>query len=118
MIRLSFIENNIIASAESEIRILDLTGTLLTSYFVDKNNGFINDVSVDGEHLFITTTNKQLILFDVLQQKKIGNFFNDFMMIPKDKLPDEKQLTAVTTGNDGLFVAVGGMSGTIYVLRS
>ena len=39
-------------------------------------------------------------------------------MIPKDKLPDEKQLTSITTGNDGLFVAVGGLNGTIYILRS
>lgn len=95
-----------------------MSGSLLTSHFVDKNNGFISDTSVDGEHLFLTTSNKQLALFDILQQKKIGNFFNDYTMNPKDKLPDEKQLTAVTSGNDGLFIAVGGLNGTIYILRS
>ena len=91
---------------------------MLSSYFIDKNNGFITDTAIDGEHLFISTTGKQLALFDILQQKKIGNFFNDHTMVPKDKLPDEKQLTAVAIGNDGLFVAVGGLSGTIYILRS
>lgn len=77
------------------MRIVDLTGSLLSSYLVDKNNGMITDIVVDGEHLFITTTNKQLILFDILQQKKIGNFFNDFTQFPKDRLTEEKQLTCV-----------------------
>lgn len=85
---------------------------------MDKNNGTITDISVDGEHLFIITTNKQLVLFDILQQKKIGNYFNDFTMIAKDRLPEEKQLTCITSGNDGLFVAVGGASGSLYIIRS
>jgi len=54
----------------------------------------------------------------VLQRKKIGNYFNDFTLSTKDKLPDEKQLTCVMSGNDGLFVAVGGGSGSLYILRS
>lgn len=95
-----------------------MSGVLLASYFVDKNNGIITNVSVDGEHLFIITSNKQLVLFDVLQRKKIGNYFNDFTLSTKDKLPDEKQLTCVMSGNDGLFVAVGGGSGSLYILRS
>lgn len=78
----------------------------------------ITDFTVDGEHLFITTTNKQMILFDILQQKKIGNYFNDFTQIAKDRLPEQKQLTCAAVGNDGLFVAVCGGSGTIYVIRS
>lgn len=106
------------AASETEIRIVDLSGGLLSSYFVDKNNGTITDIYVDGEHLFIITSNKQLVLFDVLQQKKIGNYFNDFTQFAKDKLPEEKSLTCVTTGNDGLFVAVGGSSGSLYIIRS
>lgn len=97
---------------------MDLSGTLLTSYFVDKNNGTITNISVDSEHLFIITTNKQLVLFDVLQQKKLGNYFNDFTISAKDKLPDEKMLTCVASGNDGLFVAVGAASGSLYILRA
>lgn len=77
------------------MRILDINGSLLSHYFVDKNNGMITDIAVDGEHLFLTTTNKQVVLFDILQQKKIGNYFNDFTHFPKDRLPDEKQLTCV-----------------------
>jgi hypothetical protein len=57
-------------------------------------------------------------LYDILQQKKIGNYFNDFTFSAKDKLPDEKGLTFITPGNDGLFLALGGISGTIYILRS
>lgn len=91
---------------------------MLTSYFIDKNNGVITNISIDGEHLFIITSNKQIILFDILQQKKIGNYFNDFNLSNKDKLPDEKGLTCIVTGNDGLFVAVGGTSGSLYILRS
>ena len=78
----------------------------------------ITNISVDGEHLYVITTNKQLVLYDVLQQKKLGNYFNDFTLSNKDKLPDEKGLTCVATGNDGLFVAVGGASGSLYILRS
>lgn len=116
--RLQFILNHLVAASETQIRVIDLSGVLLASYFVDKNNGNITNVSVDGQHLFIITSNKQLVLFDVLQRKKIGNYFNDFTLSTKDKLPDEKQLTCVMSGNDGLFVAVGGGSGSLYILRS
>ena len=116
--RLRFIENNLIAASESEMRIIDYGGSMLCSYFVDKNNGTITNIDIDGEHLYIVTANKQLILFDILQQKKIGNYFNDFTITEKDKLPEEKQLTCVTTCKDGLFVAVGGASGNLYVISS
>lgn len=116
--RLQYILNHLVAASETQIRVIDMSGVLLASYFVDKNNGVITNVSVDGEHLFIITSNKQLVLFDVLQRKKIGNYFNDFTLSTKDKLPDEKQLTCVMSGNDGLFVAVGGGSGSLYILRS
>lgn len=61
---------------------------------------------------------KHLVLFDILQQKRVGGYFNDFTYTPKDKLPDEKALTTVVSVNDGLFVAVGGENGNIYVLKS
>jgi hypothetical protein len=63
-------------------------GKLIASHFVDKNNGTINDMAIEGEHLFIVTTNKHLVLFDILQQKRVGGYFNDFTYSPKDKLPD------------------------------
>lgn len=70
------------------MRLLDISGSLITSHFIDKNNGQITDILLDGEHLILLTSAKQLILFDILQQKKIGNFFNDFTFSQKDKLPD------------------------------
>jgi len=69
------------------MRILDVSGALITSHFIDKNNGQIADMYLDGEHLLLATTSKQLILFDILQQKKVGNFYNDFTFSQKDKLP-------------------------------
>lgn len=59
-----------------------------------------------------------MVLFDVLQRKKIGNYLNDFTLSTKDKLPEEKQLTCVMSGNDGLFVALGGATGSLYIMRS
>jgi hypothetical protein len=53
-----------------------------------------------------------------LQQKKVGNFYNDFTFSQKDKLPDEKGFSCIAVGNDGLFIAVCGQSGNIYILRS
>lgn len=85
---------------------------------MDKINGTITGLHIDGEHLFIITTNKQLALFDILQQKKIGNYFNDFTTSQKDKLGQEKELSCITLGNDGLFAAIGGGSGNIYIIRS
>lgn len=67
---------------------IDASGTNIGNYSIDTNNGHISDIEVDNEHLFITTSNKQFILYDILQQKKIGNFFNDFTFVGKDKLPD------------------------------
>jgi hypothetical protein len=108
----------LIGASENEVRIIDLNGQLLSNYLIDKKNGTITNTCIDGEHLYIITTNKQLILFDILQLKKIGNFYNDFTVTLKDKLPDEKQFTCVTHGNDGLFVAIGGASGSLYIMRS
>ena len=87
IIRIHFIQNNIIIAAETQIRIVDASGQEIGSYLVDKNNGTINDMELDNEHLFATTSNKQFIVYDVLQQKKIGNYFNDFTHQPKDRLP-------------------------------
>ena len=61
---------------------------------------------------------KHLVLFDILQQKRVGGYFNDLTYSPKDKLPEEKSLSCIVTGNDGLFVAVGGENGNLYILRS
>lgn len=116
--RLLFIESNLVASAETEMRLLDIGGKLVASHFIDKNNGVINDMHIEGEHLFIVTSQKHMVLFDILQQKRVGGYFNDFTFAPKDKLPDEKGLTCVTSGNDGLFVAVGGENGNIYILKN
>lgn len=116
--RLRFIQNHLISASETEVRVTDLSAMVLASYFIDKNNGMITNISLDGEHLYIITTNKQVVLFDVLQRKKLGNYFNDFTLSAKDKLPEEKGLTCVATGNDGLFVAIGGASGSLYILRS
>lgn len=115
--RMHFIQNNVIIAAETEVRMVDASGANIGSYYIDTNNGLISQIEIDNEHLFITTTNKQFVLFDILQQKKIGNYFNDFTFVGKDRLPEEKGLTCVTTGNDGLFIAVGGLSGSIYILR-
>lgn len=100
------------------MRLLDIGGKLLASHYIDKNNGTINDMHIEGEHLFIVTSQKHMVLFDVLQQKRVGGFFNDFTFSAKDKLPDEKGLTCVVSCNDGLFVAVGGESGNIYILKN
>lgn len=118
IIRMHFIQNNVIVAAETEVRMIDASGHNIGSYLIDKNNGTISDIELDNEHLFVTTSNKQFALYDILQQKKIGNFFNDFTFSPKDKLPDEKSLTCSVSGNDGLFVAIGSASGNIYVLRT
>ena len=116
--RLFFLENNLIAAAETEIRLIDFEGQELTSYFVNKSNGNITDIELEGEHLYITTSMKQLALFDILQQKKIGNFFNDFTLFPDDKLPDEKELSCAAICNDGLALVLGGASGNLYILRT
>ena len=118
IVRMHFIQSNVIVAAETEVRMLDASGGSIGSYLIDKNNGTVNDIEMDNEHLFITTSRKQFILYDILQQKKTGNFFNDFTFSNKDKLPDEKGLTSIVSGNDGLFIAIGGYSGNIYILCS
>ena len=100
------------------MKMIDIQGSDMTSYQTAKNNGNIADMSLDGQHLFLITTQKQLILFDILQQKKIGNYFNDFSLSVEDKVPNEKEFSCVTVGNDGLFVAIGGVSGNLYIIRS
>ena len=62
--RLLFIESNLVASAETEMRLLDIGGKLLASHFIDKNNGIINGMHVDGEHLFIVTSQKHMVVFN------------------------------------------------------
>jgi hypothetical protein len=49
-----------------------------------------------------------MVVFDVLQQKRVGGYFNDLTFSPKDKLPDEKGLSSIVSVNDGVFIAVGG----------
>ena len=77
------------------MRIIDIGGNLITSYFIDKNNGVITNIQTEGEHLYIVTNKNHLVLFDILQQKKVGGYFNDFTYSEQDKLPDEKGLSAI-----------------------
>lgn len=88
IVRMHFIQNHVIIAAETEMRMVDITGSTIGNYQVDANNGTINDIELDNEHLFLTTSNKQFVLYDILQQKKVGNFFNDYTFINKDKLPN------------------------------
>ena len=39
-----FIQNNIIIAAETEIRMVDVVGTMIGSYQIDSNNGIVSDI--------------------------------------------------------------------------
>lgn len=43
---LLFIESNLCCSAETEMRLMDIGGNLLSSLFIDKMNGTINDMNL------------------------------------------------------------------------
>ena len=43
-----FIQNNVIISAETEIRIVDVSGQNIGSYSVDSNNGIITNIELDN----------------------------------------------------------------------
>lgn len=51
---------------------------MVSAFVVEKNNGIITDMVMDGECFFITTTRKHLGLYDVVQDKKLGSYFNDY----------------------------------------
>ena len=44
IVRMHFIQSNVIIAAETEVRMLDISGSNIGSYLVDKNNGNINDI--------------------------------------------------------------------------
>ena len=43
-----FIQNNVIIAAETEIRMVDVSGTNIGNHQVDSNNGPINDIELDN----------------------------------------------------------------------
>lgn len=48
IIRMQFIQNNVIIAAETEVRMLDISGTNIGSLMVDTNNGTISNIEVDN----------------------------------------------------------------------
>lgn len=43
IVRMHFIQNNVIIAAETELRMVDASGSVIGSHQIDKNNGTIND---------------------------------------------------------------------------
>jgi len=50
----------------------------------------MTDLAMDGEHLFNLTNRKHIGLYDVVEEKKLASFFNDYRTSEEDKLPNEK----------------------------
>jgi hypothetical protein len=48
IIRMHFIQNNVIVAAETEVRMIDASGHNIGSYLIDKNNGTISDIELDN----------------------------------------------------------------------
>ena len=47
IVSMFFIQNNVIIAAETEIRMVDVVGTNIGNYQIDKNNGVINHIELD-----------------------------------------------------------------------
>lgn len=62
----------------------------MSAFVVEQKNGLITDLVMDGEHLFSVTNKKHLGLYDVVEEKKLGSYFNDYRNNEDDKLPQEK----------------------------
>lgn len=90
----------------------------MTTFKMEDKNGSLTDVCLDSEHLYAVTTRKHLGLYDILQEKKLGSYFNDYRTIPEDRLPNEKELTCVVVAQESTMVLVGSSAGNLYVLRS
>jgi|JI6StandDraft_1071083.scaffolds.fasta_scaffold01087_27 hypothetical protein len=85
---------------------------------MEDKNGCLTDVCLDGEHLYTLTNRKHLGLYDILQEKKLGSYFNDYRTIKEDRLPNDKELSCVVVAQESTMVLVGSSTGNIYVLRS
>ena len=76
------------------------------------------DAKLDSEHLFVITNRKHFALYDLLQEKKLGSCFNNFIVNEEDKLPQEKEFTTLSIVSESTIIAIGSASGNIYMLRS
>jgi len=85
---------------------------------MEDKNGILTDICLDSEHLYTITNRKHLGLYDILQEKKLGGYFNDYRNINDDRLPNDKELTCIITSQESTMVLVGTSAGNIYVLRS
>lgn len=53
-------------------------GGLIAAFVVEVKNGQMTDLTMDGEHLFNLTNRKHIGLYDVVEEKKLASFFNDY----------------------------------------
>ena len=90
----------------------------MTTFKMEEKNGNLTDICLDGEHLYALTNRKHLGLYDILQEKKLGSYFNDSRSSNEDRLPNDKELTCVVVAQESTMVLVGSSMGNIYVLRS
>jgi len=90
----------------------------MTTFKMEDKNGILTDICLDSEHLYTITNRKHLGLYDILQEKKLGGYFNDYRNINDDRLPNDKELTCIITSQESTMVLVGTSAGNIYVLRS
>lgn len=83
--RLYFFHCNVVAAGETDIRHIDnkgnsigYVGSLVSAFVIEKSNGVMSDMAMDGECIFNVTTKKHLGLYDLSQEKKLGSYFNDY----------------------------------------
>ena len=63
-------------------------GGLIAAFVVEVKNGQKTDLTMDGEHLFNLTNRKHVGLYDIVEEKKLASFFNDYRTSEEDKLPN------------------------------
>jgi hypothetical protein len=75
-------------------------------------------VILRDDKLLLATEEKQLAVFDLLQEKRLGHYFNDYRLKAEDCLPLDKKFTCMAVNADSTVAVIGTEAGTLRVLTS
>ncbi|KAL4472641.1 hypothetical protein ABPG74_018590 [Tetrahymena malaccensis] len=116
--KIVFSKNHLVASGDNIIKHYELNGTELCQFDVELQNGSITDFDIDGRNLVVITNKGHIAIFDLLTEKKVGHYFNDFSEGDFD-IAEDQQFSCMTTykDEDNLITAyLGSINGSINIL--
>ncbi|EGR33579.1 neutral sphingomyelinase activation associated factor, putative [Ichthyophthirius multifiliis] len=118
IIKIIFSRGHIFVAGDRTVKHYELNK--ISHFQLEKQNGQITDIEIDEKHLILITNRGHLGIYDLLSEKKIGFYFNNYSIENEEEFPsDDQQFSTLTTQKDenqNVTAYIGSLNGSINII--